>query len=715
MGKMVYSCVWLFSMIAKPVSAPTRRTRWLPPGQVPLLQEGALLPHFAERLCLYEKLKASYDERCADQAQQAGGPIWISLSNGQQVEGESQRTTPYQVALQIGRSLAEGAVAARVNGALYDLHRPLESNAALEFLGFDSPEGQAVFWRSSALVVGLAVERLYGALLCQGPSTESGFFYDMYLAGRSMLGSELPDLEEACKSIVREQHPFERLEVSREDLLELFKYNRFKLEVIDEKVKSATATVYRCGTLISLCQGPHIRHTGMIKALKILQSSSVFWKGDPALESLQRVYGISFPSPIQLEEWEQLQEEAASRDHRRIGKEQELFFFHELSPGSCFFLPRGAHIYNTLIDFIKSEYRKRGFSEVVTPNIYNVKLWELSGHWQHYSKNMFCFPVENETFALKPMNCPGHCLMFAHRPRSWRELPLRLADFGVLHRNEPSGALTGLTRVRRFQQDDAHIFCTLAQLEGEIGGCLDFLQAVYSVFGFSLRFFLSTRPEDFLGDLHVWEQAEQQLEKSLNDFGQPWELNPGDGAFYGPKIDVQIKDALGRFHQCATIQLDFQMPIRFDLTYSSKDGSTPERPVMIHRAVLGSAERMLAVLAENYGRKWPLWLSPCQVIVIPVGPDAEAYAHEVRETFHQAGFMADVDADWGTTLNRKIRKAQLDHYNFQLVVGRKELSTRTVNVRTRDARQHGERSLQEVLLRLQELRDARLRNAEELF
>ncbi|XP_037738925.1 threonine--tRNA ligase, mitochondrial isoform X3 [Chelonia mydas] len=630
---------------------------------------GALLPHLAERLCLYEKLKAAYDERCADRAQKAGGPIQISLPDGQQVEGESLRTTPYHVASQIGRGLAEGAVAARVNGALYDLDRPLESNATLEFLGFDSPEGQAVFWHSSAHVLGAAAERVYGALLCHGPSTESGFFYDMYLAGRTVLGSELPALEEACKSIVREKHPFERLEVSREDLLELFKYNKFKLQVIEAKVTSPAATVYRCGGLIDLCRGPHIRHTGKIRALKILKSSSAFWKGDPALESLQRVYGISFPSPVRLEEWEQLQEEAASRDHRRIGKEQELFFFHELSPGSCFFLPRGTHIYNTLIDFIKSEYRKRGFSEVVTPNIYNAKLWELSGHWQHYSDHMFCFPVENETFALKPMNCPGHCLMFAHRPRSWRELPLRLADFGVLHRNESSGTLTGLTRVRRFQQDDAHIFCTLGQ----------------------------------------------QLEKSLNDFGQPWELSPGDGAFYGPKIDIQIKDALGRYHQCATIQLDFQMPMRFDLTYISKDGSTSERPVMIHRAVLGSVERMLAVLAENYSRKWPLWLSPFQVMVIPVGPDTEVYAREVRETFHQAGFTADVDADWGATLNRKIRKAQLAQYNFQLVVGRKELSSRTVNVRTRDSRQHGQRGLQEVLLRLRELRDARLRNAEELF
>uniref|UniRef100_A0A8D0L147 threonine--tRNA ligase n=1 Tax=Sphenodon punctatus TaxID=8508 RepID=A0A8D0L147_SPHPU len=331
----------------------------------------------------------------------------------------------------------------------------------------------------------------------------------MYLEGRTVRSSDLPALEETCKSFIGEKLPFERVEVSREDLLRLFQYNRFKLHMIEKQVTSPTATVYRCGAFVDLSQGPHVRHTGKIQTLKILKSSSTFWQGDPSRESLQRVYGISFPTPEQLAEWEQRQEEAASRDHRRIGQDQELFFFHELSPGNCFFLPRGAHIYNTLIEFIKSEYWKRGFSEVVTPNIYDAQLWERSGHWQHYSQNMFHFPVGNKTFALKPMNCPGHCLMFAHRPRSWRELPLRLADFGALHRNEPAGALAGLTRVCRFQQDDAHIFCTMDQLEGEINGCLEFLQAVYSAFGFSFHFYLATRPDGFLGDAGLWERAEQ--------------------------------------------------------------------------------------------------------------------------------------------------------------------------------------------------------------
>ncbi|XP_070622176.1 threonine--tRNA ligase 1, cytoplasmic-like isoform X2 [Erythrolamprus reginae] len=666
----------------------------------------------AERLALFQRLKVAADER---QALREKRPILVSLPDGRSIECESWTVTPYQLASQISQNLAKAAVTARVNGSLYDLDRPLEADATVEFVGFDSQAGQELFWHSSAHLLGEAAERFYGALLCHGPSTDQGFFYDLHLdEERKVSSKDLPALEELCNATIAAEVPFERLEVSREDLLELFKHNRFKLDIIRRQVKSRTATVYRCGTLVDLCRGPHLRHSGEVRALKLLKNSATTWQGGHSGEPLQRIYGIAFPSAQQLAAWEQAQEEAAQRDHRRIGKDQELFFFHPLSPGSCFFLPRGTHIYTTLMGFIKGEYLKRGFSEVVTPNIFNAKLWETSGHWEHYGENMFTFPVEGQTFALKPMNCPGHCLMFDHRPRSWRELPLRLADFGVLHRNEASGALSGLTRVRRFQQDDAHIFCSMDQLGDEIRGCLDFLEAVYSVFGFSFRFFLSTRPEHFLGEAPLWDQAEQLLEKSLREFGQPWELNPGDGAFYGPKVDIQIQDALGRYHQCATIQLDFQMPLRFDLSFKGNDGA-PERPVMIHRAVLGSVERMLAVLAENYGGKWPFWLSPYQIMVIPVGPDAEEYAGEVQRLFHQAGFQADLDDDSGVTLSRKIRRAQLAQYNFQFVVGPKEKAHRTVNVRSRDNHRHGERSLQAVQERLRELQETRVRNAEEVF
>ncbi|NWW60511.1 SYTC protein, partial [Ifrita kowaldi] len=484
----------------------------------------------------------------------------------------------------------QAALVARVNGTLQDLDRPLECDTDLELLDFSTPEGREAFWRSSACVLGAVAEQFFGATLCSTRATEDGFFCDVHMGSRTVQSAELPALEEACATFARARHRFERLEATRQQLAELLQHNSFQLEQLEE-VTSPTATVYRCGPLLQLCRGPLLRHTGLIGALRVLTSSAALWGGAGG-RSLQRVAAVAFPSAQDLEQWERAQEEAAQRDHRRIGKvspasgqgvphshgdppvmpsplqDQELFFFHKFSPGSCFFLPRGAHVYNTLVEFIRSEYRARGFSEVVTPNLFSPRLWELSGHWQHYSPHIFSVPAAPEPLSLKPMNCPAHCLMFAHRPRSWRELPLRLADFGVLHRNEPPGTLTGLTRVRRFQQDDAHIFCTLEQLESEIDSSLDFIRTVYAVLGFSFRLALATRPDGFLGDPETWDRAEQQLERSLRNFGQPWELSPGDGAFYGPKIDIQIRDALGRQHQCGTIQLDFQMPERFELEYA---------------------------------------------------------------------------------------------------------------------------------------------------
>ncbi|GAA6109021.1 threonine--tRNA ligase 1, cytoplasmic isoform X2 [Tachysurus ichikawai] len=671
--------------------------------------------YIEDRLVMYNKLKAEHDALIAKRAEMESKPIKITLPDGKVVDGESWKTTPYQVACGISQGLADNTVISKVNNDVWDLDRPLEGDCSLQLLKFDDEEAQAVYWHSSAHIMGEAMERVYGGCLCYGPPIENGFYYDMFLDNEGVSSNDFPCLENLCKKIIKEKQPFERLEVKKETLLEMFKYNKFKCRILNEKVTTPTTTVYRCGPLIDLCRGPHVRHTGKIKALKVHKNSSTYWEGKADMETLQRIYGISFPDPKMLKDWEKFQEEAKNRDHRKLGREQDLFFFHDLSPGSCFFLPKGAYIYNTLMEFIRSEYRKRGFQEVITPNIYNSKLWQTSGHWQHYSENMFSFEVEKEIFALKPMNCPGHCLMFDHRPRSWRELPLRMADFGVLHRNELSGALTGLTRVRRFQQDDAHIFCAMEQIESEIKGCLEFLRTVYDVFGFTFKLNLSTRPEKFLGEPEVWDHAEKQLENSLNEFGEKWVLNPGDGAFYGPKIDIQIKDAIGRYHQCATIQLDFQLPIRFNLTFVSHDGDDKKRPVIIHRAILGSVERMIAILTENYGGKWPLWLSPHQVMVVPVGPTCEDYAQKVQKEFHSIGLMTDVDLDPGCTLNKKIRNAQLAQYNFILVVGEKEKSSDTVNVRTRDNKVHGERSLTDCMERLRQLKASRTRNAEEEF
>uniref|UniRef100_A0AAQ4RAN0 threonine--tRNA ligase n=1 Tax=Gasterosteus aculeatus aculeatus TaxID=481459 RepID=A0AAQ4RAN0_GASAC len=577
-----------------------------------------------ERLSLYTKLKAEHEALMAERAAQHSRAIKVTLPDGKVVDAESWKTTPYQVACGISQGLADNTVIAKVNGAVWDLDRPLEDDCSLQLLKFDDEEAQAVYWHSSAHILGEAMERVYGGCLCYGPPIESGFYYDMFLENSEGVSSnDFPGLETLCKKIIKEKQPFERLEIKKETLLEMFKYNKFKCRILNEKVTTPTTTVYRCGPLIDLCRGPHVRHTGKIKALKIHKNSSTYWEGKADMETLQRIYGISFPDPKMLKDWEKFQEE--------------------------------------------------------------------------------------------PMNCPGHCLMFDHRPRSWRELPIRMADFGVLHRNELSGALTGLTRVRRFQQDDAHIFCTMDQIEEEIKGCLDFLRTVYEVFGFTFKLNLSTRPEKFLGDPSVWEQAEKQLENSLNDFGEKWVLNPGDGAFYGPKIDIQIKDAIGRYHQCATIQLDFQLPIRFNLSFVSQDGEDKKRPVIIHRAILGSVERMIAILTENYGGKWPLWLSPRQVMVVPVGPTCEEYAQKVKQEFHNKGFMSDVDLDPGCTLNKKIRNAQLAQYNFILVVGEKEKTSNTVNVRTRDNKVHGERTVEECVERLQHHKTCRSLNAEEDF
>ncbi|XP_069041626.1 threonine--tRNA ligase 1, cytoplasmic-like [Lepisosteus oculatus] len=636
-------------------------------------------------------------------------------------------------------------IVARVSGQLWDLERPLEADCDLQFLGFNSTEGKEVFWCSSASVLGGVLISEWGGALCRLGSTESGFYSDVHLDQRSLSGSDLSSIEKGCRRIVSQKVPFIRLEVSQDELRELFKpldgarayvlsisftaqqvcdgdnrdtgswAHSYSLQVRDAAVqyKWTDQRHHGCGSLVTLCSGPHVTNTSRLKVLQLLQVSTVDWGGADG-QRVHRVSGVSFPGEEQLKKWERDQEEARRRDHRRIGKDQELFFFHDVSPGSCFFLPKGAHIYNTLTDFIKSEYCRRGFSEVVTPTVFSARLWQRSGHWEHYSENMFTFKSERDTFALKPMNCPAHCLMFDQRPRSWRELPLRWADFGALHRNEVSGSLTGLTRVRRFVQDDAHIFCTPEQLEGEISACLQFLHSVYSVFGFSYRLLLSTRPSPCLGDPALWDTAEGQLQKSLEQFGHPWELSPGDGAFYGPKIDIQIKDAIGRHHQCATIQLDFQLPIRFDLHYTGPDGELG-RPVMIHRAILGSVERMIAILAENYGGKWPLWLSPAQVMVIPVGGSTEGYAQEVVRQFQEAGFQVEVDADRGASLSRKIRRAQLGQYNFILVVGEKEMSTGTVSVRTRSGQQFGQRGLKDTLERLRVLRDSRTAGAEDEF
>ena len=721
------------------------------------------------RIKIFEKLKAKYDEEVA---QKPRNNINITLPDGKVEIGKAWETSPAAIARSISKSLFEATVIARVNGELWDLERPLEDDCKLELLRFDDPDGKKVFWHSSAHVLGEAAERKYGCDLCIGPPVEDGFYYEMALPDKAaVLAEDYGGLTTIAEKAIKDKQPFERLTLSKEDLLEMFKSNKYKQHIIKDKIPDGTSTtVYRCGPLIDLCRGPHVPHTGRIKSFKVMKNSASYFLGDAANDSLQRIYGVSFPDKKLMDEHLKYLEEAAKRDHRKIGKDQELFFFHDWSPGSCFFLPHGTIIYNALQAFLREEYWKRGYQEVVTPNMFHSELWKRSGHWQHYSEDMFTFDVEKDKWALKPMNCPGHCLLFSHRTRSYNELPMRIADFGILHRNEASGALTGLTRVRRFQQDDTHVFCTEDQIEQEILALFDFLQTVYGNFGFTFKLKLSTRPEGHLGDIATWDRAEDKLKSALDIFakqgGVHWELNPGDGAFYGPKIDITISDALKRDFQCATIQLDFQLPQQFNLEYVTKDHahaqakddnvkketapaptaqlngeSVPEaataattpapatqpqqsveksyrkevspgcaRPVMIHRAICGSFERFIAILTEHFAGKWPFWLSPRQVLVIPVMPSANPYVVEVQKALRERQMHADIDIT-GNTMQKKIRQGQLAQYNFIFVVGAQEMESKTVNIRDRDdpsTQAKGELiPLEDAIKKLEELRSTK--------
>uniref|UniRef100_A0A7S1INF0 threonine--tRNA ligase n=1 Tax=Eutreptiella gymnastica TaxID=73025 RepID=A0A7S1INF0_9EUGL len=677
-------------------------------------------------------------------------------------EAQSWVTTPFDIALSISKSLAEKVIVAKVDEDLWDLGRPLEKDCSLELLDFEEPEAKKVFWHSSSHVLGYAMERYLNCKLSIGPPLEGGgFFYEADTDGRAVAEDDYSSLEAACKELTGQKAPFQRLVVAKDDAVEMFSYNPYKATILKDKVpEGGFCTVYKCGDLIDPCRGPHIFNTNRVKALAVTKNSAAYFQGKAENASLQRVYGIAFPNNDLMKQWKQFMEQAAQNDHRNVGKQQSLWMFHEFAPGCSFFYPHGARIYNTLISFIKTQYRKRGFDEVMTPNVYHHKLWEQSGHWQHYSENMFKIEIEKEIHSLKPMNCPGHMLMFASKNHSYRDLPMRFADFGVLHRNELSGSLQGLTRVRRFQQDDAHIFMRTDQIESEVESALEFVQYVYDIFGFQFYLNLSTRnPEKYLGDLSVWDDAESRLRKAMCKFcnipldfvdfedktvpydGSPgciktfkklvelgkyekplqyWVLNPHDAAFYGPKIDIQVEDCMKRKHQCATIQLDFILPERFKLSYimspqereareaagqgGGVDGvAANTRPVVVHRAILGSVERSLAVLTEHWAGKWPFWISPRQVIVVPVAHEHDEYANSVRQKFHDAGFYTDADLG-DNSLPKKVRNAQLAQYNFILVTGSAERENGTVAIRTRDGGQHGEKKVEEVLSWLEELR-----------
>ncbi|KAK2374591.1 threonine--tRNA ligase, mitochondrial [Trifolium repens] len=653
-----------------------------------------------KRIKLFEEIQAEQQTR---RLSLSPDPLKITLPDGTVKEGKKWQTTPFDIAREISKNLANNALIAKVNDVLWDMNRPLEEDSKLEIFKFEDDEGRDTFWHSSAHILGQSLETEYGCKLCIGPCTTrgEGFYYDAFYGELSLNEDHFKQIKDGALKAVKDKQPFERIEVTRDEALEIFSDNKFKVEIINDLPADKTITVYRCGPLVDLCRGPHIPNTSFVKAIECLKASSAYWRGDKDRESLQRVYGISFPDQKRLTEYLNRLAEAKKYDHRIVGVKQELIYHHEWSPGSWFFLPHGARIYNKLMNFIRDQYRDRGYQEVISPNVFNIELWKTSGHAEKYKDDMFVLEIDKQEFGLKPMNCPGHCLMFKHRVRSYRELPLRFADFGVLHRNEASGALSGLTRVRRFQQDDAHIFCMESQVKDEVREALNFIDYVYQIFGFTYELKLSTKPENALGDAETWERAENALKEALDEFGKPWQLNEGDGAFYGPKIDISVSDALSRKFQCATLQLDFQLPDRFKLEFSAEDEAKIERPVMIHRAILGSVERMFAILLEHYKGKWPFWLSPRQAILCPVSEKSQAYALKVRDQIHQAGYYVDADTT-DRKIQKKVREAQLAQYNYILVVGEEEANSGQVSVRVRDKADHSVMTIENLLKHFKE-------------
>ncbi len=575
------------------------------------------------------------------------------------------------------------AIAARVDGKIVDASSPLVTEAA-EPIFPSSPEGLEVLRHSTAHLMAQAVKRLFPAVqITIGPVIDSGFYYD-FKHDRSFTPEDLERIEAEMQAIVKENLPVSREEVPRNDAVHFFSQmgETYKAEIIAGIPEDEVVSLYRQGEFVDLCRGPHVPSTGRLPAFKLTSVAGAYWRGDEKNEMLQRIYGTAFATPKELRQHLSLLEEAKRRDHRRVGRELDLFSFNPVAPGSPFFHPKGAFIYNELISYMRALYQRYGYQEVLTPQIFDVDLWHRSGHYENYKENIFFTEGEGRDFGIKPMNCPGHTYLYAAKKRSYRDLPLRYADFARLHRFERSGVLAGLTRVRSFSQDDAHIFCAPEQIESEVSGVLRMINEVYRTFGFEeVHFYLATRPEKRLGDDATWERAEAALAGALEANEIPYEVNAADGAFYGPKIDFLVLDALRREWQLATIQLDFMLPERFHLSYVTASGGEA-RPVMIHRAVLGSIERFMGVLIEHCGGDFPLWLAPVQVKVVTVTENQDVYARQVDAQLRQAGIRCELDLR-NEKLGYKIREAEVQKIPYTAVIGDKEVQAGTVAPRAR--------------------------------
>ncbi|MBC3515034.1 threonine--tRNA ligase [Neobittarella massiliensis] len=607
--------------------------------------------------------------------------IDVRLKDGSVLQVEAGSTVA-DVAKQISMGLYRNAVGGLVDGTVADLRQPLEHDCALEVLTFADDAGKRVFWHTASHILAQAVQHLYpDTKFAIGPAIDGGFYYDFDLE-KPFTTEDLEKIEAEMKKIVKAALPLERFELSPDEARELMKDQPYKLELIAEHAgKGEKISFFKQGDFCDLCAGPHLMDTSKVKAIKLTSSTGAYWRGDSDKAMLCRVYGTAFPKASELEAHLTMLEEAKKRDHRKLGKELKLFALMEEGPGFPFFLPKGMELKNTLIDYWRQIHKEAGYVEISTPMILSRTLWERSGHWDHYKDNMYTTVIDEQDYSIKPMNCPGGMLVYKTQPRSYRDLPLRVGELGLVHRHELSGALHGLMRVRCFTQDDAHIFMTPDQIKDEIKGVVQLIDKVYNLFGFTYNIELSTMPEDHIGDEKDWEVATQGLVSAIEEMGRDYSINEGDGAFYGPKLDFHLVDAIGRTWQCGTIQLDMQMPERFELEYTGEDGQK-HRPVMIHRVVFGSIERFIGILIEHFAGAFPLWLAPVQVKIIPISDKFHEQAKALESQLAAAGLK--VEGDYRSEkMGYKIREAQMEKIPYMLVLGEKEVESGTVSVRSR--------------------------------
>jgi len=620
----------------------------------------------------------------------------IILKDGTEKEFENGKNV-YEIAKGLSQRLAKEAVGGKFNGKIVELFTPINEDGKLEILTFDDEDGKKIYWHTSSHIMAQAIKRLYKDVkLTIGPAIDNGFYYD-FDVDEPFTVEDFSKIEEEMNKIIKEDLKLERFVLPREEAIKFMeeKGEPYKVELIKDLPEDAVISFYRQGEFTDLCAGPHLPSTGMVKSIKLLSVAGAYWRGDEHNKMLQRIYGISFPKKSMLDEYLNMLEEAKKRDHRKLGKELDLFSIHNEGPGFPFFHPKGMVIRNILEDFWRKEHAKRGYLEIKTPIILNEELWHRSGHWDHYKENMYFTKIDGEDYAIKPMNCPGALLVYNSTMHSYRDLPLRLCELGLVHRHELSGALHGLMRVRSFTQDDAHLFMTPDQVESEILGVIKLIDYFYKIFGFDYFVELSTRPENSIGSDEDWELATNALIKAMEHIGLDYKINEGDGAFYGPKIDFHLKDSIGRTWQCGTIQLDFQMPERFNCEYVGQDGEK-HRPVMLHRVVFGSIERFIAILTENFAGAFPTWLAPVQVKILPISDKHLAYAQNIQQRLLENDIRVELD-DRNEKIGYKIREAQMQKIPYMLILGDKEVESGNVSVRSRKDGDIGSKSMQEFL------------------